>query len=118
MVVALIIAAAVFAGCGTFDITDSTCPDISGTVWGGADSDGDYYEYWFMKGGPLHYQSPTGFWKNGAWKQKGCRIYMEINNRYSERKGTIRDNTMEGGAWNIKKHKWTWRAEYLRTVQR
>jgi len=85
-------------------------PNIAGTRWAGADSDGDHYVYTFRPDGSLHYQSPSGFWKNGTWKQDGDRIYMETNKRFAEYTGVIRGNRMEGKAWNIKNHRWTWSA--------
>jgi len=86
-------------------------------MWAGLDSQGHYYEYYFQKDGSLHYRSPTGFWKNGTWKQNGADIYMETNKRYSERKGVIKGNAMEGNAWNIKGLKWTWTAKKKLTLK-
>jgi len=80
----------------------SNVESITGTIWAGTDSDGDYYEYHFKTNGALHYKSPTGFWKNGTWKQEENEIYMETNNKYTERQGIISGNRMEGQAWNVK----------------
>ena len=85
--------------------------DVAGSTWTGTDSDGDYYEYNFLAGGALHYKSPTGFWRNGTWKQDGSSIYVETNNRYTERKGIITGNQMSGDAWNVKGRRWTWVAK-------
>ena len=85
--------------------------NVSGTTWVGTDSDGDYYEYHFQPDGALHYKSPTGFYKKGSWKQDGDAIYMETNNKYSERQGQISGTRMTGNAWNIKGRKWTWQAD-------
>ena len=84
---------------------------VAGTTWVGRDSDGDYYEYHFQADGALHYQSPSGFYKNGSWKQDGDGIYMETNNKYAERQGRISGTRMEGNAWNVKDRKWTWQAD-------
>jgi hypothetical protein len=86
-------------------------PSVAGTVWAGTDSHGDYYEYNFQEDGSLHYKSPRGFFRNGTWKQQGMSIYMETNNKYAERQGTITGNHMEGNAWNKAGHRWTWKAE-------
>jgi hypothetical protein len=83
-------------------------PNIAGSTWAGTDSDGDYYEFFFLVGGELDYKSPTGFWRNATWKQDGKSIYMECNNRYSEYQGTMEGDQMTGQAWNIKGHRWTW----------
>ena len=82
--------------------------DVSGTIWTGFESDGDYYEYFFMSDGSLHYKSPTGFWTKATWKQDGNKIYMEFNNRYAENEGTIQGDRMEGDGWNITGLRWTW----------
>ena len=86
-------------------------PSVSGTTWAGTNSKGEYYEYHFQQDGSLHYQSPSGYWENGTWAQSGNEIYMEMNNRYAEYQGIITGNKMEGNAWNVKGHHWTWTAE-------
>jgi len=85
--------------------------NVSGTTWVGTDSEGRYYEYSFQPDGAMYYKSPTGFWKNGTWKQDGNSIYMETNNKYSEYQGTITGTHMEGRAWNVKPEQWTWVAD-------
>ena len=84
---------------------------VAGTTWGGVDSDGDYYKYTFRPDGVLAYKSPGGFYTNGTWKQSGDAIYMETNHKYSERQGKISGAHMQGDAWDIKGHKWTWAAD-------
>lgn len=91
--------------------SESLAPSVAGTTWVGTDSRGDYYEYHFQPDGALHYRSPTGFWKNGTWRQDRNAIYMETNNGYSERQGLIIGTRMEGKAWNVEGRKWTWVAE-------
>jgi hypothetical protein len=83
---------------------------VAGTTWAGTDSDGDYYEYHFRPDGSLHYTSPTGSWKDATWKQHKNRIYMEMNNKYSEYEGTIAGKRMAGDSWNVVGKKWTWEA--------
>jgi outer membrane murein-binding lipoprotein Lpp len=85
--------------------------DISGTIWTGWESDGDYYEFYFMKNGVLHYKSPTGYWTVATWTQNGNSVYMEFNNKYAERQATINGNTMSGNAWNITGLTWTFTLE-------
>jgi len=84
---------------------------IAGTIWTGMESDGDYYEFFFMSDGSLHYKSPTGFWTVATWKQDGNTIYMEFNDKYAEREGTIQGKRMEGEGWNVTGKRWTWYAE-------
>lgn len=89
----------------------SVTPSVSGTTWSGTDSDGEYNEYHFQPDGTLHYKIPSGFWTNGTWKQNGDSIYLEMNNRFSELDGIIRNNTMEGNGNNEEGHVWTWKAK-------
>ncbi len=89
----------------------SRTASVAGTIWAGMDSDGDYSEYHFQADGALHYRSPQGFYKNGTWNQDGKAIYMETNNKFSERKGRISGKHMKGNAWNVKGQTWTWAAD-------
>ena len=84
---------------------------VAGTIWVGADSDGDYYEYHFQADGALHYKSPDGFHKNATWTQDGDAIYMETNKKFSEREGRISGTHMEGKARNVRGDAWTWAAD-------
>lgn len=84
---------------------------LAGTVWAGPDSHGDHYEYHFIPSGELHYSSSSGFWKNGTWKQDGAKVYMETNNKYSERWGIISGRRMSGEAKNVTGAAWTWTAD-------
>ena len=72
-------------------------PNLEGTVWAGNDT-GERTVFEFLKGGVLKYTYSTGSFTNGTWKQDGNSIYMEINNKYIEYKGTIDCNTMSGEA--------------------
>ena len=90
---------------------EAAVPSIAGTTWEGADIDGDRYVYRFLEDGTLHYTTPTGSWKNGTWRQDGAEVYMETNDRYSERVGTIVGSRMSGRGWNVAGDKWTWEAE-------
>ena len=84
---------------------------VAGSPWVGTDSEGDYYEFHFQADGALHYKSPSGFYKNGSWKQDGDGIYMETNNKFSERQGRISGTHMEGNAWNVRGQKWSWQVD-------
>lgn len=109
---AVLLGSVLLSGCSTLDryANNSPVPSVAGTIWSGKDSDGDAYEYHFKKSGVLYYKSPTGFWKNASWQQRGKKIYMEMNKKYMERRGTINGRTMRGKAWNVKGQNWTWYA--------
>ncbi len=88
--------------------------NVEGTVWVGSDVCGPQV-YRFEPGGILSYSYPDGngvmnTYRNGTWKQSGSSIYMETNQRFSERKGIIRDREMKGEGWNIHGQKWKWNA--------
>ena len=82
---------------------------LAGTTWSGRDSDGDDYVFTFDSDGTLSYKSPSGSFRNGKWKQFRGAVYLNINNGYSEYLGEINNNLIEGKAWNVKGHKWTWK---------
>lgn len=102
----------VFAGCASTSSRPSSpsVSDVSGTTWISRETDGTY-EYTFIPGGALHYKSPTGFWKNGTWKQEGNSVYMETNQKYAEQRGVITGNEIRGHAWNVNGNRWTWVAK-------
>ena len=62
------------------------------------ESDGTSIEFYFRVNGALHYKTPTGFHKNGTWKQNGRIIYMETNKKYAEYRGQISGGRMSGKA--------------------
>lgn len=84
---------------------------LAGTIWKVQESDGDEYEFRFQKGGTLHYSSVTGEWTNGTWRKDGNNVYIEMNDRYAERRGTIDSGKMKGKGWNKKGLKWAWKAQ-------
>jgi len=84
--------------------------NLIGTIWDGDDTDGDKYVYEFKQGGILKYDCPTGTFENGTWKQTDNLLYMEMNDKYSQRKGIISSSSMEGEAQNVAGHKWKWTA--------
>lgn len=82
--------------------------DVINNAWTGTDSEGDHYEFHFQSDGSLHYTSPAGSYTNGTWKLDGSSIYFEINQRYSEYKGTLSKDEMSGEASNRQGKKWKW----------
>ncbi len=108
----LAIAATAFAFAGP-SMAQSGPPvaSVAGTTWGGVDSDGDYYEYTFRPDGVLAYKYSGGSFTNGTWNQLGDVIYMETNHKFSERQGKISGRHMDGNAWNVQGHEWTWVAD-------
>jgi hypothetical protein len=90
---------------------------IEGTTWTGRDSDGDWYQYTFLKGGQLRYGTNTERskvetfeLKENVWAQNGNLVVILIQN-YSVNVGTIEGNRIKGIAWNVAGRRWTWGAE-------
>jgi hypothetical protein len=102
---------------GTTVSPSMTIEAIEGTTWAGLDSDGDWYEYTFLKGGQLRYGTNTErskmvfFEKKGDfWAQNGTLVVIPIGN-YSVNIGTIDGSVMKGDAWNVTGRRWKWEAK-------
>ncbi len=87
---------------------------LVGATWSGTDSDGDLYEYTFLKGGHLRYRTNTARKEivtfeneDDFWAQNGP-IVIIVKNHYSTQVGTIKGDRMEGKAWNVAGRRWTW----------
>jgi pimeloyl-ACP methyl ester carboxylesterase len=93
------------------DRTDPDPGSVAGTTWAGTDSYGHHYVFSYLPGGILRYTSPSGTFNNGTWRQNGDRVYMEMNDRYSQHEGVIRGSKMSGAARNVKGDRWTWSVE-------
>lgn len=92
---------------------DSSVPSIEGSTWVGTDSDGDYYEYSFLKGGQLRFATRSGGTLNthqdagDYWAQNG-KVVLITTTKYTTRQGLINGNRMQGDAWNVRGQRWTW----------
>ncbi len=88
-------------------------PSIEGSTWGGTDSDGDYYEFTFLKGGQLRYgrrESGKLVMHQDAgdyWGQSG-NVVLITTTKFSTRQGLIKGTRMQGDAWNVRGDRWTW----------
>ena len=88
---------------------------VVNTTWYGEDSDGDFYEFTFLKGGKVCYKTNTSRGdtvqfsdKEDRWFQSGSTLVILLGNA-SVRKGTINGNFIDGNAWNDKGHRWAWK---------
>ena len=100
--------------------TRETTKSIEGTTWAGTDSDGDFYEYTFLKGGQLRYKTNTSRKgivtfedKGDVWAQNGQIIIM-LKGNFSTQVGNLIGDRMEGKAWNFRGRRWTWEAKEKR----
>ncbi len=93
--------------------------NLAGTFWAGKDgtkqlryemyffSNGTYQVSYFDEQGKKVMINNTGVGV-GNWTQSGDSIYMETNNKFSERRGVIKGNLMYGTATNQKGDSWVW----------
>jgi len=88
----------------------SLAQNITGTVWTVTESSDKHYEYHFLIDGHLFYQDASGLWTNGFWKADNSKIYMELNNKYSEHQAVIYGSHMQGQARNKAGREWYWEA--------
>jgi hypothetical protein len=87
---------------------------LEGTTWSGTDSDGDSYEFTFLKSGHLRYttqaagEAAASYEDEGdVWAQNGDIVIILING-YSTYQGTIKGDLMQGKSWNVVEKRWTW----------
>jgi hypothetical protein len=94
-------------------VNTSGIASIEGSTWGGTDSDGDYYEFTFLKGGQLRYgrrEAGKLVMHQDAgdyWGQSGDVVIITTT-KFSTRQGLIKGNRMQGDAWNVRGDRWTW----------
>jgi hypothetical protein len=89
-------------------------PSIEGTTWVGTDSDGDYYEYTFVRGGQLRFATRSASGAKDSheeagdyWAQNG-QVVLITTTKFATRQGLISGNRMQGDAWNVRGNRWTW----------
>ncbi|HEX8551343.1 MAG TPA: hypothetical protein VF681_07280 [Abditibacteriaceae bacterium] len=86
-------------------------PSVEGTTWGGPSSYDEFAVWHFGPKGDLRYETATGSWHNGSWKQRGAAVYIETNNRYSEKIGIIEGDLIRGDGHNTAGiSRWPWSA--------
>ena len=92
----------------------SAVPSIEGTTWTGTDSDGDYYEYTFLRGGQLRFLTRSGSGTAATheeagdyWAQNGS-VVLITTTKFATRQGLISGSRMQGDAWNVRGNRWTW----------
>ena len=104
-----LVACLLTAGCQTPPSAKSAkTPSIAGTTWRGTEDRGEWFVCEFERSGRLHYNGPTGEFRNGTWRQTDAAVYMETNKRYAEYFGTIDGSHMSGSAKNVVHKHWTW----------
>ena len=88
---------------------------IEGTTWRGLEN-GRETEITFLPNGIATYSNHNGISTmtyNSKWSQNGNSIYWEINNKFAEKNGQVRGDTLSGTAKNIKGFEWTFEFKLL-----
>lgn len=104
-----------FGGSGASATGSSAAAEasIEGSTWVGTDSDGDYYEYTFLKGGQLRFATRSGGKlethqdAGDYWAQNG-KVVLITTTKFTTRQGLINGKRMQGDAWNVRGQRWTW----------
>jgi hypothetical protein len=83
-------------------------PRLEGTTWAGGEfGDDTLCTYYFGKYGKLTVTYNNLTLTNASWKQNGRKLYFEINGRYRETTGVIKNGVIQCEAWNVKGVRWT-----------
>ena len=93
--------------------TEQKGDGLSGRTWTGYVWRVDTrYTFEFKTGGRLRYVNASGrAYENGTWQRNGNALYVEMNDRYAEFRGTISGNIIQGQCWNKKGVRGVWRME-------
>jgi hypothetical protein len=78
---------------------------LEGTVWEGHDLDA-HTVFHFERGGLLKYSYNGTTYRNGTWTQKESVIYLEMNQKFREFEGRMKDDVITGKSWNVRGTRW------------
>lgn len=81
---------------------------VAGSTWSGNDIWEKPISLYFADDGSLAYQISSGVWINGSWRLDESGMYFEMNNKFVEYKGTVRENEMRGEGWSKQGYKGSW----------
>jgi hypothetical protein len=79
---------------------------VEGTTWEGDDGSLGPGIFTFAKGGILEYSYRGRSGGPGTWTQKENVVYFEINRKYREFEGRMKDDVITGKAWNRAGTRW------------
>ena len=60
----------------------------------------DRINFYFRKGGILHYRDPQGWWEDGKWQQNGAQVTLTLSDGFASYTGFIQGETISGNATN------------------
>ena len=97
-------------------------PSLEGTSWDVTIRDWlpEHHEFEFLAGGKLRYSHHAAMgerrtYENASWAQEGDSLSIEIHDKHSELRGTIRGDRIEGTISNAEGKRSTWVARRKRT---
>lgn len=85
---------------------------ISETSWQGKDLWGRPIVLYFSGDGRLAYKTGNGIFTDGTWQQNDDNVYLEINKKFVEQRGVLKDDELTGdgvtqrgykGSWSVKR---------------
>ncbi len=80
-------------------------PSLEGQGFSGTDGT-DRINFYFRKGGILHYRDPQGWWEDGSWQQNGVQVTFLLGDGFTTYHGQVIGNTISGDAINKKGKTW------------
>jgi len=86
---------------------------ISGTSWAGKDLWGRPIVWYFSSDGHLTYKTGNGIFTDGTWQQNDDDVYIEINKKFVEQRGVLKDDELAGDGFTQRGYKGTWSAKRL-----
>ncbi len=87
-------------------VTPPAYPDLRGTRWFGKTYEKADMTLVFEPDGRLTWSHTNSSYTTGSWKQEGHSVYLEMNNKYCEFKGTVSYDMIQGGWWNVTGLRW------------
>jgi hypothetical protein len=81
------------------DTHDVPTIDLVGSFWVAFDSDSGEWKFQFMPGGHLRYEDAAidRYHTNGRWRQVGNVVYVELNDKYVQLRGTVEQGQITSG---------------------
>jgi hypothetical protein len=71
----------------------------------------DRINFYFRKGGVLHYRDPQGWWEDGRWQQRGSQVTFTLSDGFVTYTGQVNGTVIVGTAVNQQKKTWTFRVQ-------
>jgi hypothetical protein len=71
----------------------------------------DRINFYFRKGGVLHYRDPQGWWEDGKWQQQGAQVTFWLSGGFATYTGTLVGTVISGTAVNQQKKSWNFRVQ-------